>query len=251
MIGAMRALVLFSGGLDSSTTLAIARQEGMDASAVSFAYGQKHLRELEAATAIAAHYGVPHWSVTLPPIAGSALTDGGDIPRERPLQALDETVAPTYVPNRNMIMLAHAAAMAYAQETVDLYGGWNVLDASNYPDCGEAFLSSTEQALRLATERPFVVHRPLIALTKGEIIRRALELGVPLRETWSCYLGGDRPCLSCDTCLLRTRGFLEAQLPDPALTALEWDRARDIYQSTQADVPAPRVGARIAGQAHG
>ncbi|MGH2363373.1 MAG: 7-cyano-7-deazaguanine synthase QueC [Chloroflexota bacterium] len=243
----MRALVLFSGGLDSSTTLAIARHEGMDASAVSFSYGQKHLRELQAATAIAAHYGVRHRTVTLPLIAGSTLTDGGDIPRERPLHALDETVAPTYVPNRNMIMLARAAAMAYAEDALDLYGGWNVLDASNYPDCREVFLRATEQALRLATERPFVVHRPLITLTKGEIIQRALELSVPLHETWSCYLGADRPCLSCDTCLLRTRGFLEAKLPDPALTALEWGRARDIYLSTQAAGP----GARAAGQAHG
>ncbi|MHB8619794.1 MAG: 7-cyano-7-deazaguanine synthase QueC [Chloroflexota bacterium] len=235
------ALSIFSGGLDSTTATAIARSEGFAVQAIFFAYGQKHEREVEAARAVAEREGFHLRELRLPSIEGSALTDGPELPRDRDLAAIDEAVAPTYVPNRNMIMIAHAAAIAYAAGIDHLFGGWNVLDASNYPDCRDEFLQAMEVALERGTGRSIIIHRPLIALTKAHIIRRGLELGAPLELTWSCYAGGARPCCRCDTCLLRTRGFLEAGVPDPALTSAEWREAACAYRETRVEHGEPRI----------
>lgn len=219
------ALLLLSGGLDSVTALAWALREGLTViGALSFDYGQRHAREVEAAAAVAAHYGVPHETVALAPIRGSRLTDLGDIPQGRDLGALSETVAPTYVPNRNLILLSYAAAHALLGPATHLIGGWNGADALNYPDCREPFLAAAEQTLRLATERAFAIVRPLIADDKAAIVRRALNLGAPIHLTWSCYLGAERACGTCDACQLRIGAFQRAGVVDPVAysAAVDW-----------------------------
>lgn len=219
------ALVLLSGGLDSVTALAWAQHEGYPIhGTVSFTYGQQHAREIAAAAAIAAHYGVPHQTIALPPIRGSRLTDLGAIPQGRDLAALDEQIAPTYVPNRNMILISYAAAQALLGDITVLIGGWNGADALNYPDCRDAFLAAAEQTLRLATLRPFTIVRPLIQDDKAAIVRRALDLGAPLERTWTCYLGGDRACGTCDACQLRVAAFQAAGVIDPVpyAIAIDW-----------------------------
>jgi 7-cyano-7-deazaguanine synthase len=218
------ALVLLSGGLDSVTALAWARQQKYQLQgALSFEYGQRHVREVQAAAAIAAHYGVPHQIVTLTPIGGSRLTDLGDIPQGRDLAAIDERIAPTYVPNRNMILIAYAAAHALLGDATHLIGGWNYADAVNYPDCRDEFLESAQLTLRLATLREFTIVRPLIRDDKPAIVRRALDLGAPLDLTWTCYLGEQRACGTCDACQLRVGAFHQAGVIDPIPYAIEID----------------------------
>ena len=218
------ALVLLSGGLDSVTTLAWAIDEGyMIESTLSFTYGQRHLRELEAAAAVAAHYGVTHNVVELTPISGSPLTGLGSIPQGRDLRRLDEQIAPTYVPNRNMILLSYAAAHALRTTANVLIGGWNAADSANYPDCREEFLAATEQTLRLATLRDFTIVRPLVRLDKPAIVRLALGLQAPVQHTWTCYLGGQRACGQCDACQLRVTAFQAVGVIDPLPYDLEID----------------------------
>lgn len=218
------ALVLLSGGLDSVTALAWARQQAYNLrGTISFTYGQRHAREVEAAAAIAAYYHVPHQTVALTPISGSRLTDLGDIPQGRDLAALDENIAPTYVPNRNMILIAYAAAHALLGDTAHLIGGWNHSDAVNYPDCRDEFLESAQQTLRAATLREFTIIRPLIGDDKPAIVRRALVLGAPLHLTWTCYLGEERACGSCDACQLRVSAFRQVGVIDPIQYAIDID----------------------------
>jgi 7-cyano-7-deazaguanine synthase len=218
------ALILLSGGLDSVTALAWAIQTGCALrGAISFTYGQRHIREVEAAAAIAAHYHVPYQSVALTPISGSRLTDLGDIPQGRDLSALDENIAPTYVPNRNMILIAYAAAHALLSDTAHLIGGWNHADAVNYPDCRDEFLESAQQTLRAATLREFTIIRPLIRDDKPAIVRRALDLGAPLHLTWTCYLGEEKACGACDACQLRVSAFQQVGAIDPIPYAIDID----------------------------
>jgi 7-cyano-7-deazaguanine synthase len=218
------ALVLLSGGLDSVTALASARQQGYTFQvALSFTYGQRHAREVRSAAAIAAHYRVPHQEIALTPIGGSRLTDLGDIPRGRDLTALDENIAPTYVPNRNMILIAYAAAHALLGEVRHLVGGWNHADALNYPDCRDEFLESIQQTLRLATLRDFTIVRPLVQDNKPAIVRRAVELGVPLHLTWTCYQGGAKACGVCDACQLRVGAFRQVGVIDPVPYEIDID----------------------------
>lgn len=217
--------MLLSGGLDSVTALAWAAHEGWKITqALSFDYGQRHAREVAAAAAVAAYYQVPHHVVQLSPIKGSRLTDLGDIPQGRDLSILNETIAPTYVPNRNLILLSYAAAYALLEPTTHLIGGWNGADALNYPDCREAFLAATEQTLRLATEREFVLLRPLIRDDKPTIVHRALTLGAPIHLTWTCYVGGETACGTCDACQLRVRAFQAVGIIDPVpyQVAIDW-----------------------------
>jgi 7-cyano-7-deazaguanine synthase len=219
------ALMLLSGGLDSVTALAWALEQGFTViGALSFDYGQRHAREVEAAAAVAAYYGVPHQTVALAPIRGSRLTDLGDIPQRRDLSALRETVAPTYVPNRNLILISYAAAHALLGPATHLVGGWNGADALNYPDCREPFLAAAEQTLRLATEREFTIVRPLIADDKAAIVRRALALGAPIHLTWTCYLGDVPACGMCDACQLRIGAFQQVGVVDPVpyAAAIDW-----------------------------
>ncbi len=229
MVNQKRALVLLSGGLDSVTALAWAQQQGyFFQDAISYVYGQRHIREIDAASSVAAHYGLLHQVVALSSISGSRLTDLGDIPQGRDLSSLSETIAPTYVPNRNMILLAYAAAHALLDDAIYLIGGWNAADALNYPDCRDSFLASVEQTLRLATLREFTVVRPLIHDDKPAILKRALALHAPIHLTWTCYLGEALACGKCDACQLRIKAFQEVGVIDPVPYAIpiDWSQCR-------------------------
>jgi 7-cyano-7-deazaguanine synthase len=228
-----RALILLSGGLDSVTALAWAQQQTFSLlEAVSFVYGQRHVREVEAASAVAAHYGLSHRVVHLSAISGSRLTDLGDIPQGRDVSSLTESIAPTYVPNRNMILLAYAAAHALLGDAAYLIGGWNATDALNYPDCRDSFLASVEQTLRLATLREFSIVRPLIRDDKSTIVRRALALHAPLHLTWTCYLGEAMACGTCDACQLRIKAFQEVGVIDPVLysNSVDWSKCQPVTE---------------------
>jgi 7-cyano-7-deazaguanine synthase len=218
-----RAVVLLSGGLDSTTALAIARSEGFACHALTVAYGQLHRCELDAAARVAAALGAAeHRVVTidLAPLARSALTSHDiAVPKDR---SLDQIGAPgdvpaTYVPARNTVLCALALAWAESLGARDIYLGVNVLDASGYPDCRPAFVSAFEALAQVATRAGgFTVHAPLIELSKADIIRRGLALGVDYALTHSCYDPVDgAACAACDACLLRARGFAEAGVPDP------------------------------------
>lgn len=215
------AVVLLSGGLDSATVLAIAKNDGHALNAISFDYGQRHRSELEAAKRVAAAAGVARHVVIaldLRAIGGSALT--GDIPV--PKDALDPANIPvTYVPARNTVFLSLALGWAEVLGAHDLYIGVNALDYSGYPDCRPEFIAEFEKLANVATKdgvegRPFRIHAPLMQLTKTEIIRRGLALGVDYALTRSCYdPQGDKSCGHCDSCLLRRRAFSELGTADP------------------------------------
>jgi 7-cyano-7-deazaguanine synthase len=224
---ATRAVVLLSGGLDSATTLAMARSEGYECYALSFDYGQRHARELDSARVVAASLGAKEHLVlplALRAIGGSALTADIEVPKGRSPDAIAAGVPITYVPARNTIFLSHALAWAEVLGAADLFIGVNVLDASGYPDCRAEFITAFERLATLATQAGvegrsrFRVHAPLIALTKAEIIRRGTALGVDYGLTWTCYepQSDTRACGLCDACLLRAKGFAEAGLTDPA-----------------------------------
>jgi 7-cyano-7-deazaguanine synthase len=221
--------MLLSGGLDSVTALAWAKREGFALQqALSFTYGQRHTREISSAAAVAEYYGIPHQAVALTPIGGSPLTDLGDIPQGRDLSSLSETVAPTYVPNRNMILISYAAARALLTDAGQIIGGWNAADGLNYPDCREPFLAAAQETLRQATERSFTIARPLIGDDKPAIIRRALDLGAPIHLTWTCYLGEERACGTCDACQLRVSSFRQVGVIDPVpySITIDWSDCR-------------------------
>ena len=221
-----KAVVLLSGGLDSATTLAIARSEGSACHALSFAYGQRHSRELESAKKVAAALGaVEHLILTLDlrPIGGSALTADIPVPKGRSAEEIGRGIPITYVPARNTIFLAHALGWAEVLGAEDLFFGANVLDASGYPDCRREYVDAFERMANLATKAGvegtshFKIHTPLIRMTKAEIIKRGHALGVDFGLTWSCYepTADGRACGLCDSCLLRKKGFAEAGLADP------------------------------------
>jgi 7-cyano-7-deazaguanine synthase len=222
--------VLLSGGLDSTTTLAVARAEGFECYALSVDYGQRHRLELHAAARVAQALGARE-HVTLPidlrRFGGSALTGDLPIPTGRdPKEMRDIPV--TYVPARNTVFLALALAWAETLGAEDIFIGVNVLDSSGYPDCRAEFIGAFERMANLATKAGvegtshFRIHTPLIALTKTEIVRRAAALGVDLALTWSCYdpAPGPRPCGVCDACVLRRKGFEDAGVPDPCVTRI-------------------------------
>lgn len=219
-----RAVVLLSGGLDSYTTAAVARRDGFDVFALTVRYGQRHHQELEAAARVAKALEVARHLVIdldLSAIGGSALTSTDlAVPRDRPLDAADIPV--TYVPARNAIFLSLALAWAEVLGASDLFIGVNALDYSGYPDCRPAFIRAFEQMARLGTRagvegRPVTVHAPLVALTKAEIIRLGLGLGLDYGLTLSCYDPGPggASCGRCDSCRLRAAGFAAAGVADP------------------------------------
>lgn len=222
-----RAVVLLSGGLDSYTAAAVAKRDGYDVCALSFNYGQRHVRELEAARAVARSLGVAkhlELELDLTRIGGSALTSLQiDVPKDQPI---DPTAIPsTYVPARNTIFLSLAMAWAEVLGSSDIYIGVNALDYSGYPDCRPEFVRAFEAMARLATKagvegRPLSIHTPLITLSKAEIIRLGLSLGLDYGLTHSCYdpLRDGRPCDRCDSCRLRAAGFREAHAIDPLTT---------------------------------
>ena len=222
-----RAVVLLSGGLDSATTLAIAKSEGYEATALSFRYGQRHAIELEAARRVASQLGAARHEIIeidLRSIGGSALTADLPVPSGRSRAELESGIPVTYVPARNTIFLSFGLAWCEVLETGDLFLGVNALDYSGYPDCRPEYIRAFETMANLATKASvegairFRIHTPLIALTKAEIIRAGIALGVDYSLTRSCYAPDvqGRACGHCDSCLLRLRGFAEVGVKDPA-----------------------------------
>jgi 7-cyano-7-deazaguanine synthase len=223
-----RAIVLLSGGLDSSTVLAIVRDQGYRPFALSFDYGQRHSTELECARRVAIAQGVPdHVVVTidLAAFGGSALTADIEVPKGRDLDEVADEIPITYVPARNTVFLSFALAYAEVMGASDIFIGVNALDYSGYPDCRPEFIAAFEHLANLATKsgvegtQRFKIHTPLMAWTKAEIVARGLDLGVDYSITQSCYDPDDqgRACGQCDACQLRLRGFEQAGERDPAL----------------------------------
>jgi 7-cyano-7-deazaguanine synthase len=219
---AVTSLVILSGGLDSTVCMGVAEHAGGRIVALTFDYGQRHRVELDHAAAVARHYGAEPLVVRLDASAwgGSALTDPSvDVPDA---DAASGQIPVTYVPARNLIFLSVAMGVAEARDADELYLGINALDYSGYPDCRPEFVASFAATAALATKRgvegrPVEVRTPLVDLTKAAIVRLGLDLGAPLDLTWSCYRGGQRPCGTCDSCVLRAKGFAEAGVADPAL----------------------------------
>jgi 7-cyano-7-deazaguanine synthase len=221
-----RAVVLLSGGLDSATTAAIARAEGYALYALSVDYGQRHRFELAAAARVAQFLGVARHEtvcVNLDRIGGSALTDAIAVPHDRSDAEMSHGIPVTYVPARNTVFLSLALGYAEVVAAADLFIGVNAIDYSGYPDCRPDFIAAFEQLANLATKAGvehtmrFKIHTPLIAMTKAEIIRRGVELGVDYSLTHSCYSPSDAgiACGRCDACHLRLKGFAEAGVVDP------------------------------------
>ncbi|MBI3981866.1 MAG: 7-cyano-7-deazaguanine synthase QueC [Gemmatimonadetes bacterium] len=222
-----KAVVLLSGGLDSATALAIARTEGYATYALTLRYGQRHAIEVEAARRVARSLGAARHVVTdldLRAFGGSALTADIPVPKDRPLPEIAEGIPITYVPARNTIFLSFALAWAEVLGAQDVFIGVNALDYSGYPDCRPEYLEAYQRMADLATKagvegrQRLAIHAPLLRLTKKEIIRRGLQLGVDYSLTISCYDPGldGEACGRCDACQLRLRGFVEAGVPDPA-----------------------------------
>jgi 7-cyano-7-deazaguanine synthase len=220
-----RAVVLLSGGVDSTTTLAIAIAEGYEAYALSFDYGQRHQIEIEAARRVANSLDAKEHCIAkidMRTFGGSALTDDRDVPKKRSETEIAYGIPITYVPARNTIFLAYALAWAEVIRAADIFLGVNAIDYSGYPDCRPEFIEAFETLANLGTKagaegRPFHIHTPLIKFSKAEIIRKATELGVDLSITHSCYDPSPEvlACGECDSCLLRLKGFREAGIKDP------------------------------------
>jgi len=221
-----KAVVLLSGGLDSTTTLAIALAAGFQVHAITFRYGQRHANEVEAARRVAACFPVARHVVCtfdLGKFGGSALTDNRPVPHADRIEDIGRQIPITYVPARNTVFLSFALAWAETLETGHIFIGVNALDYSGYPDCRpeyiRAFQTMANQATKAAVEGtcPVTIHTPLIQMTKADIIRRGLQLGVDFGLTTSCYdpSPDGRACGHCDACLLRLRGFAEAGTVDP------------------------------------
>jgi len=221
-----RAVVLLSGGIDSTTAMAVAKAEGFDLYALSFRYGQRHAVELEAAKTVAALLGVKEhlvMDIRLDRIGGSALTSEIVVPKDRNEHEIGRGIPATYVPARNTIFLSVALAWAEVLQAEDIFIGVNILDYSGYPDCRTEYIDAFERMANLATRAGvegrarMKIHTPLIAMTKAEIIKKGLDLGVDYSITHSCYdpSSGGLACGRCDSCLLRIKGFRDAGVQDP------------------------------------
>jgi 7-cyano-7-deazaguanine synthase len=221
-----KAVVLLSGGIDSATTLAIAGNRGFEIYALSFRYGQRHLIELKAAKRIARQMGVKKHlilDIDLRKIGGSALTADIDVPKRRSAGEIKREIPATYVPARNTIFLSYALAWAEVLRANDIFIGVNVLDYSGYPDCRPEYISAYAKMANLATKagveskHRIKIHTPLIRMSKSQIIKKGMELGVDYSLTHSCYDPGDSgvACGECDSCLLRLKGFRQAGIKDP------------------------------------
>jgi 7-cyano-7-deazaguanine synthase len=218
--------VLLSGGLDSTTVLAMAQKRGYEVCGITFRYGQRHQREVDAATRIAKQMGVSRHVVCdldLRQFGGSALTDDIDVPTAESVDQIGDGIPVTYVPARNTVFLSYALAWAETLGTGDIFVGVNALDYSGYPDCRPTYIEAFERMANLATKGavegtcPVTIHAPLIDMTKAEIIRAGIELGVDYGLTTSCYapVNDTLACGKCDACLLRLRGFSENHVTDP------------------------------------
>ena len=220
-----KGVVLLSGGIDSATTLAIAKDDGYVPCALSFRYGQRNVLELQAARKLAEKMEVRNHlilDIDLASIGGSAITADIPVPKDRPDEEREASVPVTYVPARNLIFLAFALSWAESIGASDIFIGVNAIDYSGYPDCRPGFIQAFEETANLGTKagaegRPFRIHTPLIQMTKAQIIRKGTELGVDYGLTRSCYdpSADGKACGHCDSCLLRKKGFREAGVPDP------------------------------------
>lgn len=230
-----KAVILSSGGLDSTTVMAIAKAEGFKLYTISFDYGQRHRHELEAAKRVADHYHVEQHlivPVDLRLIGGSALTADIEVPRDRPMKEMSHGIPVTYVPARNTVFLSLAMGWAEVIGSCDIFIGVNQVDFSGYPDCRPEFVSAFEKLASVATKcgiegRALRIHAPLIEMTKAKIIRHGIELGVDYSLTFSCYnpSGEGIACGRCDSCRLRLKGFREAGVKDPIpyQIPIDWD----------------------------
>ena len=221
-----KAIVLLSGGLDSCVALHVAKHEGYDVVALSFDYGQRHSKELECARNIAKHAGVSEHhvvSLNMNQWGGSTLTDMSREVTDGNVESHE--IPATYVPARNMVFLSVAASLAEAIGAQDIFIGVSQVDYSGYVDCRREFIEAMEKAINLGTVmgaeqgKHITIHAPFENMTKADEIRLGLEYVADLSLTWSCYRGGDEPCGTCDSCLLRARAFAEVGIPDPALKA--------------------------------
>ncbi len=220
-----KAVILLSGGLDSTTCLAIAQEEGYRLCAMSFRYGQRHLRELDMAKRVGVAFGVDRHIVVdfdMRTIGGSVLTGSEEVPKDVPPGEVGQGIPPTYVPARNTIFLSFALAWTEVLGAQDIFIGVNALDFSGYPDCRPAYIEAFQRMAELGTKageegNPVRIHTPLIRMTKAEIIRKGVSLGVDYSMTHSCYdPPADRPaCGRCESCILRRKGFEEAGIMDP------------------------------------
>ncbi len=230
------AVCLLSGGLDSTTSLAIAKAQGFEVCAISFRYGQRHVVELECATTIAKQLGVSKHlivDIDLRKMGGSALTADIEVPKDRPVADMSHGIPVTYVPARNTIFLSYALAWAEVLGATDIFIGVNALDYSGYPDCRPEYIAAFETMANLATKRGveagaensarLKIHTPLIELSKADIVKAGLALGVDFSHTSSCYDPDPegRPCGRCDSCQLRAKGFNEIGVNDPLLVRFQ------------------------------
>lgn len=218
------AIVLLSGGLDSSTVLALAQERGYEVVALTFDYGQKHKRELNSSRKISRHFKAKEHIIVplnLGELLRSSLTrESMPIPENRTEEEISTGVPSTYVPSRNIIFLSIAASIAESRGAEALFIAANSVDFSGYPDCTAEFMAAFQRTLDIGTKagregRGIRIEAPILTKSKGDIVREAVRLKVPLEETWSCYEGGVKACGKCDSCLLRLRGFSEAGLRDP------------------------------------
>jgi 7-cyano-7-deazaguanine synthase len=221
-----RAVVLSSGGIDSTTTMAIAKSQGYEVYSLSFRYGQRHAVELEGARQVARTLGAKEHlviAIDLARLGGSALTSDLPVPKARSEGEMRSGIPVTYVPARNTIFLAYALAWAEVLGASDIFIGVNAIDYSGYPDCRPEYIEAFERMANLATKAGVEghirmrIHTPLVQMTKADIIRRGVELGIDYSMTHSCYdpRADGTACGQCDSCLLRRKGFREAGLPDP------------------------------------
>ena len=228
ILGERRAVVLLSGGLDSTTVAAMAREQGFTVYALSFDYGQNHKIELESAQRVAAKLGVQRHAIVkvdLRSFGGSALTSEQPVPKHRTAEEIGHGVPVTYVPARNTVFLSLALAWAETLGATDIFLGVNALDYSGYPDCRPEFIRAFETLANLGTKmgaeegKRITIHTPLIAMTKKQIVEAGLRLGLDYAMTTSCYDPDERgeACGACDACLLRLKGFSEAGVADPAV----------------------------------
>ncbi len=226
-VNVKKAVVLLSGGIDSTTTLAIARSDGFEPYALTFRYGQRHEAEIDAACRVAASIGVAQHiivDIDLRQFGGSALTDTIAVPRDRPVDDMAHGIPVTYVPARNTIFLSFALAWAEVLASSDIYIGVNALDYSGYPDCRPEYIEAYQRMANLATKvgvegrTQVVIHTPLLHLSKADIIRQGLEIGIDYGLTVTCYdpSPAGEACGHCDACLLRRKGFAQNGVADPA-----------------------------------
>jgi len=218
------AIVLLSGGLDSSTVLALAKERGYDVVALTFDYGQKHKRELNSSRKMARHFKAKEHVIVplnLGELLRSSLTRKSmSIPENRTEEEISSGVPDTYVPSRNIIFLSIAASIAESRGAEAIFIATNSVDFSGYPDCTAEFMAAFQRTLDIGTKagregRGIRIEAPILTKSKRDIVREAIRLKVPLEDTWSCYKGGVKACGKCDSCLLRLRGFSEAGIRDP------------------------------------